>query len=152
MFRNLLIKLKNWLVLKTGPRHDELVSYLIMHTASLALMKTEFVEFAPLCGVCGVIKLSGNSLPVFEYLIFDKKAPMEFIKIRVEVAKPDRIKFISQIQSTDPQFDGKFVETKEWFKEPFNQLLHHLYCYFPFTRSGQINPSKIQESQVSNVL
>lgn len=97
------------------------------------------------------MRLSGNCLPVFQYLVFDKKAPMEFVKVRVEVSMPDRIIFISHIQSSDPKFDGKKVETKEEFKTPFTKLSLQLYEYFPFTRAKQfVNPCKVQE-EVKNV-
>jgi hypothetical protein len=116
-------------------QNDEIVMNLVLHTAALALKKGQFVEFAPIQGSCGNIKLSGNSLPCFEYTVFDK-AIMEFIRVRVEVAKPDRISFSCKIKPTDEKYEGAQVETKAQYMEPFWKLATHLNRYFPFPMDG----------------
>lgn len=112
------------------PYNDELVLSLILNTASLELGKDEYVELAPLKGCCGPFKLSGNGLPVFEYIVFEKSI-MEFIKVRVEISRPDRIDFSSKIESTSaPERHGEEIETKDKYKRPFNELSLHLFQYF----------------------
>ncbi len=84
----------------TQPRPEELVLSLILNTASLGLQKGQYVELAPIKGTCGSFKLSGNSLPRFEYTVFDKtKGMMEFITVIAEISKPDRIEFHSVINA-----------------------------------------------------
>src|SRR4051812_41858492 len=91
----------------------ELILALTLQTAALELAKHEFIELAPLPGVIGPFRLSGNSLPVFEYRVFDpRKKPfmMEFVKVRVEVSKPERIHYIATIDaegSQDPKRHGE---------------------------------------------
>jgi hypothetical protein len=134
-FKQMLRRIVAFLSQYDRPYNDEIVLSLILNTAQLALMKNEYVEFAPLRGVCGTFKLTGNALPCFLYTVFEKKL-MEFIEVRVEISKPDRIQFFSKIVSTDPAFNGKEVETKEKYKEPFNQLALYLHTYFPFPMEG----------------
>jgi len=117
----------------------ELICALSLHTASLALARDEYVEFAPVGGSCVPFKLFGNSLPVFEYRVFEQKI-MEFIKIRVEISKPDTIRFIGTIdcvgvkgQHSDAARHGQEVEVLPKYKEPFEKLAMHLLHYFPFT-------------------
>lgn len=118
----------------TRASQEELVLSLVLNTASLALVKGEYVELAPIRGTCGTFKLTGNSLPLFTYRVFEKKI-MEFIEVKVEVSKPDRIHFASTIDSTTaPKEHGKEVETKDKYKEPFWALADSLYRYFPFVR------------------
>ena len=127
-------ELAAWLLEWARPFQDELVLSLVLNTASLGLDKGDYVELAPLPGCCGPFRLSGNSLPVFEYRVFEK-AIMEFIHVRVEVAKPDRISFIATIDSTTaPERHGEKVEVKEKYKEPFEKLALHLFRYFPYPR------------------
>ena len=125
--RKLISKLEYY----TKPDDLDLVTHLIMHTASLELYKHEYAVLAPVKGCTGPIKLMGNSLPVFEYNVFDKSI-MEFIKVRVELAKPDTIRFICTIDSTTaPERHGEVRETTEAFKKPFYLLAYHIYRYFP---------------------
>ncbi len=136
-----LRRLERYLAPRTAPHPDELVTSLILHTASLELAKGEFIELAPIKGCCGPFKLSGNCLPVFEYIVFDKTAPMEFIKVRVEISKPDRIEFsaaIESIHTSDPKRHGEILEVKQRFKEPFEKLALHLFHYFPYHRKTMI--------------
>lgn len=136
LFKSLALKIQNYLNRFTKPFPDELVMKLILHTASLELKKDEYVELYPIRGCCGPFRLYGNSLPVFKYRVFEKEI-MEFIEMRVEISKPDRIRFFSQIDSTTaPDLHGKLVETKEKYKEPFNQLSQHLYRYFPYYKKA----------------
>lgn len=121
------------------PYPDEIVSHLIMHTAALELPKREYVEFAPIKGCCGPIRLSGNCLPVFEYRMFEKKL-MEFIQVRVEVSKPDRIEYQCTIDSvTAPERHGEPVDVAERYKEPFEKLTRYLFDYFPFYRNDAMS-------------
>lgn len=127
---------QNYLSKWTNPAIDELVSSLIRNTASLELAREEFLELAPIRGCCGPFRLSGNSLPVFEYIVFEKKI-MEFVKIRVEVSKPDRMEFQATIESaktSDPKRHGEVIEVKAKYREPFGKLSWHLFNYFPYYR------------------
>lgn len=116
----------------------ELVLALTLQTAALELTKSEYLELAPVRGMCGPFRLSGNSLPVFEYRVFDpRKKPfmMEFIKVRVEVSKPDRIHYIATIDSKgsqDPKRHGEEVPIIAKYREPFEFLSEQLFKYFPF--------------------
>lgn len=131
---------------KTQPDPVMLVLGLTYHTASLELAKGEYVEFAPLKGTFGPIRLSGNSLPVFEYRMFEKKL-MEFVHVRVEVAKPSRISFQTTIESTTaPERHGEVIETKPKYREPFETLAYHLYQYFPFYLRAD-EPSRFKRTQ-----
>lgn len=120
----------------------ELVLALTIQTSALELAKNEYVEMAPLPGMCSPFRLSGNSLPVIEYLIFEQKM-MEFIKVRVEIAKPDRIEYVAKIdckgakgQHTNAERHGQEVPMKDKYKEPFEKLSGYLRSYFPFYRNG----------------
>lgn len=118
---------------------EMLVFCLVYHTAALALAKDEWVEFAPVKGICGNFRLSGNSSPIFEYHVFDKSY-MEFIKIRVEVGKPDKLHFIATIDQTgheDQSRNGQEIELRDFYKKPFYDLAWHLLRYFPYTRKSQ---------------
>lgn len=119
----------------TRASDEELVLALVLNTAQLALKKDEYVEFAAIKGTCGTFKLSGNSLPSFHYTVFEKKL-MEFVEINVQVSRPNRITFSSRIKSEDKVQDGKEVETKDKYKEPFLTLTQHLFNYFPFPMEG----------------
>lgn len=124
---------------------------LIMHTASLELAKHEYIELAPVTGMCGPCKLSGNSLPVFEYRVFDpRKKPfmMEFVKVRVEVSKPDRIQFIAKIDSegsVDHARHGEEVEALPMYREPFYRLATHLFRYFPYFVNPKRDPNRFDQ-------
>lgn len=117
-----------------APERDEIVKSLVIHTASLELLKEEFIELAPMSGTTGTIRLSGNSLPVFEYRVFEK-AMMEFIKVRVEIARPQSIRFICTIDSEgtqDPARHGEEVPCLPKYEAPFHKLSIHLFNYFPY--------------------
>lgn len=133
MIKKLLNRLHEILTRWTAPDREDLVLSLVLHTASLELAKDEYWALAPIKGTCGPFMLTGNSLPVFTYRVFDKKL-MEFIHMRVEVARPNRIDFFAQIESTDKKAHGKEVEVKPKYQEPFLTLITHLYRYFPFYR------------------
>lgn len=118
------------------PYPDEIVLGLILNTASLGLTKQDYLDLAPIKGTCGPFRLTGNSLPVFTYNVFEKSI-MEFIKIRVEISKPDRIEFFATIDSTTaPERHGEVIPVKSKYTEPFTILSHHLYRYFPYPRKG----------------
>lgn len=128
----------------------DLILALTLSTAMMGLKKNEYVELAPLPGVCGPFKLSGNSLPVFEYIVFEKDL-MEFIQIRVEVSKPDRIHFTASIsckgaagEHEKSERHGTEVEMKEKYKEPFLKLASFLKAYFPFPmRPIDADPNRV---------
>lgn len=143
--KNLIRRLVSWLNQYTKPEQDELVMALVLHTASLALLKDQYVEFAAIKGTCGTFKLTGNSLPSFNYTVFEKKI-MEFISVTVEVSRPDRIDFKSVIKSTDEKTNGREVETIDRYKAPFFKLAHHLFNYFPFPMEGGRKETKKEAS------
>lgn len=136
-------------------KNDEIVMNFVLHTAALALQKNQYVEFAPIQGTCGTIKLSGNSLPCFEYTVFDKKL-MEFIRVRVEISKPDRIQFFSRIQPTQkasaigqpiptaPKADSPLVEMKDQYQAPFWKLAEYLVNYFPYPMNAGVRTDEHQ--------
>ena len=141
----LLQKLKRWAL----PHPDSFVLAMTLQTAALELTKGDYIELAPIKGCCGPFKLSGNSLPVFEYIVFEKKL-MEFILIRVEISKPDRIQFRATIESKntgDPVRHGEEVECKASYKAPFELLSWHLFQYFPFYLK-QSEPSLVRVRQI----
>jgi hypothetical protein len=144
------------------PYPEEIVLALILNTSQLALKKGEYVEFAPLKGVCGPFKLSGNGLPVFTYTVFEKKI-MEFIRVTVEISKPDKILFRSNVVrevrhpaldhyvwATEREVLGEEVETKDRYKAPFNQLALYLFKYFPFPMEG--GRKKCESPEVQDAL
>jgi hypothetical protein len=123
-----LIEWLEWFVI---PSQQELVSHLVLHTSCLEMMKHEYTLLAPVKGCCGPFKLSGNALPVLEYIVFHKPI-MEFIQVRVEVGRPDKMKFICTISSDSaPERHGEAIETREAFERPFRILIAHLFRYFP---------------------
>lgn len=143
MIRKLAFWLMNLLKRWATPFDDELVLALTLYTNSLELPRGVAIELAPVKGMCGPFKLSGNSLPVFEYTVFEKSI-MEFILIRVEISKPDRIDFRATIQSKDTldsKRHGEEVECKERYQEPFCFLAWHLYQYFPYV--GAVSSGKL---------
>lgn len=132
MMKDWIRRFQYWLDRFTQPYADEIVSHLIRNVAWLELAKGERMEFAPLKGCCSVFYVSGTCLPVFEYNVFEKKI-MEFIHIRVEISKPDRINFIATIESdTAPERNGEIVKVEDKYKAPFIQLAQHLFRYFPY--------------------
>ena len=120
-----------------APDDDMIVLALVMATANMGLERGTYVEFAATSGMLGPCKLSGNSLPVFEYMVFDKPS-MEFVRIKVEIAKPDRIEFVAVIDAkgtADPARHGEVIDAVDAFKRPFLILAHHLYNYWPHGQS-----------------
>ncbi len=129
-------KIQGWLYKWIEPSQELLVLSLTLNAARLALGKGEFIALAPIKGCCGPFRLSGNSLPVFDYRVFDK-GMMEFVAVRVEVSKPDRIEFLATIDSiktSDPKRHGEVVSVTDKYKAPFNLLAGHLFRYFPLYR------------------
>ncbi len=119
------------------PPIEMLVAQTIFNTASLELTKDEYIELAPIRGTCGTFKLSGTSLPVFEYKVFEKKV-MEFIHVRVEMSSPDRIEFKATIDSTTaPERHGEEVECVSAYKRPFDMLILQLFKYFPYYHTNK---------------
>lgn len=136
-----------------APDDDMLCFALVMGCQNMGLEIGTFVEFAPLGGMLGPCKLSGTSLPVFEYKVFHAQLVMEFIKVRVEVARPDRIHFTAHIDSAgtaDPKDDGKEMEIIEAYRKPFYLLANHLYNYFPHYQSPACRVLQASESNEYN--
>lgn len=134
--RYLARKITGWFEAWSAPPLEELILKFILNTASLRLMKLEHVELAPILGTCGNFKLEGSSLPVCTYLVFEKKI-MEFVEVRVEVSRPNRLEFISKISSTTaPERHGEQIECTEKYKEPFMKLLRWTFPYFGLTRKA----------------
>ncbi len=128
------------------PDDTMLVTKLVMHCQNMALEKGQYVEFAPVPGMTSACKLTGNSLPVFEYRVFNKPM-MEFILVRVEVARPDRISYFATVDSKytqDPSAHGEEVAICADFMKPFEILAQHLYNYFPHYREP---PHKVELCQ-----
>jgi hypothetical protein len=126
-----------WLMLKFGPTDEELIMQFVVNTATLELLKSQVIELAPIQGCCGHFLLAGNCLPVVTYRVFEKSI-MEFIQVRVEVGKPNVMRFITTIDAIgtgDPARHGEEVECKDVYKEPFLKLIRHLYYYFPYRNS-----------------
>lgn len=141
--RSLCDKVLYWV----RPDQDEIISSLVLYTASLELNRSQYLQLAPIKGCTGPFKLMGNSLPVFVYRVFDKKM-MEFINVTVEIAKPNTIRFSSKIDfPQDSLLHMKEVETKERYKAPFNHLVMHLIRYFPFAMP-EMNKSRIEVKSV----
>jgi hypothetical protein len=149
--RKLLLSFIAWLSRFVRPDDELLATALVINVSQLAIPHGEWLELAGLKGCCGNIRLSGNSLPVFEYRVFEKSL-MEFIAVRVEVALPDRIRFVSRIDSQytqDPKRHGEEVETKERYKQIFYQLATHLHAYFPYPRISKELEDLKNEKMVS---
>jgi hypothetical protein len=128
-----------WLLFKCPQNQLEIVLSLVLNTASLELKPWDSVELAPIKGCCGPFKLYGNSLPVITYRVFEK-AIMEFILVRVEIARPDRITYLAKIDSvTAPERHGESVEVKPKYKEPFQKLALQLFRYFPLYKTIKVN-------------
>ncbi len=127
----------DWLDPWLKPPLEMLVAQTIFNTASLELAKGEYIELAPMRGTCSTFKLSGTSLPVFEYKVFEKKL-MEFVHIRVEMSRPNRIEFWATIDSsTAPELHGKEVECKDAYRKPFDMLILQLFRYFPYYHTNK---------------
>ena len=121
-----------------APDDDMLCFALVMNCQNMGLELGTYVEFAPTAGMVGVCKLWGNSLPTFEYKVFHAQPVMEFIKVTVEIARPDRIHFEARIDSygtADPKDHGKEMPIIEAYRKPFYLLANHLYSYFPHYQS-----------------
>jgi hypothetical protein len=128
--RKLFRFIKNWLEPFCYPTPKELVSALVVGTANLELQKDERVYLNPVAFMFGRIELSGTTLPVFKYCLFDDQV-MEFIHMRVEVSLPEQLRFLAFIKD-EKTFEPTPVEVKELYKKPFFKLAYHLYQYFPF--------------------
>lgn len=115
-----------------APSKEELVKAFIAGTASLELLKSESVKLNALPGMFSHIEVSGNSLPVVKYQVFDKGL-MEFILIRVELALPDRITYRAFYCDTFPE-PKQETEVLPYYIEPFNILLLNLYNYWPLRK------------------
>jgi hypothetical protein len=137
------------------PDIAEVVFSIVYHTIALELARDEFVELAPINGTCGPFKLSGNGTPVISYVVFDGNLDdraslvgrvMEFIQVRVEISKPDRIEYKAFIESkntVDNARHGEEVLCKGKYKKPFEVLSRHLWRYFPL----YVHPEKRNQAR-----
>lgn len=115
------------------PSIEEVVFSIVYHTIALELGREEFVELAPIQGTCGPFKLSGNGTPVISYVVFEKRL-MEFVLVKVEVSRPDRIEYKAFIESKNTQDAGRHgeeLEVIDTYRKPFEKLSRHLFRYFP---------------------
>lgn len=131
------------------PNQSDLVKYLVAKTADLELKPKRRVPMAPVTGMWGTVYLSGSSLPVIEYIVFDE-ALMEFIHVRVEIALPNQIRFISKVH--DPAIETLCgpIETKPSYVTPFYVLTKHLFNYFPLIKPQDKESDETNETE--NVL
>lgn len=149
--KKFVLWLIEWLSKWVQGDQELMVVHLVVNTAQIALGKGEWIEFAPIKGTCGNISLSGNSLPVFSYRVFEKSL-MEFILVKVEVSLPDRIQYkatIDSIKTSDPKRHGEEVTIKDAYKQPFLTLAWHLFRYFPIPRKSE-ELENHQQAKVSN--
>lgn len=103
--------------------------------ASLNITLDDWVEFAPLHGTNGVIKMWGVTAPTFQYTVFERSI-MCFVQVTVVVGKPDKFHYRAQIQSPeDALTDGQPIAVKNEYKLPFLRLAYNLARYFPFART-----------------
>lgn len=130
MLNRLLRRLAEFLNRRSLPSQKELVGWLVFKTASLELEVGENAYLGGVAGVYGAIKLSGNSLPRFQYTVFDRKL-MEFVQVTVEISLPDRVDFTSKIFDRETHTHAREVETLEQYKKPFFTLGYQLFKYFP---------------------
>jgi hypothetical protein len=122
---------------------DEMVRALVVGTAGLELKKGEYAYSAPIAGTFGPISITGNSLPVFSYLVFEKEL-MEFVSVTVELALPNTVRYVATINSTTaPDKHGQEIICKEEYKKPFQELAKHFFNYFPLHRVKRFAPDNI---------
>lgn len=108
---------------------------LTISCASLQMTQDDWVEFSPLPGTCGVIKMRGSVNPTFQYTTFDRSI-MCFVRVTVEVSKPAKINYFAQILSPeDANTEAVSVRVREEYKIPFQVLMNKLMAYFPFWKS-----------------
>lgn len=112
-----------------APRRSSVVKKLIAGVAGLEIMRSEHRLFAPVLGMYGPVKVEGNALPVFTYMVFDGKL-REFIQVEVRLGLPDQMKFSAKI--ADPLSTDPVVSVKKQYERPFHDLASHLCRYFPF--------------------
>lgn len=137
----------------TAPSQAELVFNLCVRVMSLELQSHEYVEFAPLKLIFGPFKIYGGGLPVCEYVMFDRNT-MEFLKVKVEIGRPDKLTYRVQIESIrleDSSRHGEIVPIKPEHRVPFETLIRHLYSYFPYHRTKEDRPLGIQVVEGSKI-
>ena len=123
------------------------VAHIVAKTALLELEKDQFIYLAPPTPeVYGSVSLTGNSLPTFHYTVFDPKL-MDFVLVRIEIALPNRISFISKLIPTQthktgsryhPELDPSLIEIplKPEYEAPGLKLLKYLGDYFPLIKES----------------
>ncbi len=121
------------------PNDAVLVMELVMRVSGIELLREQSVYLNPVKGMIGPVRVTGNSLPAFDFKMFEKSI-MEFIHVRVEVAMPERIEFICTIDSTTaPERHGEVVPATQEYKDAFFQLAYSLFNYWPIYRNAAID-------------
>jgi hypothetical protein len=135
MIRRLCRYLSKWFGQYCVPNQEEMVRNIILGVTSLGLSPEDKAYLAPINGVCGPFVITGNSLPIFRYLVFDKEI-RQFVRIKVEISKPDRITYQGTIESESiaPELHGKIHPVADRYKRPFQNMCKHIYHYFPLCR------------------
>src|ERR1043165_7141436 len=133
-----------------GVYDDEVISYLSLHTASLELPNHQYQVLAAVPGMVGRwVSVSGGALPVFTYLVFDK-GMMEFIRVRVELSRPNRIQYLAQIAAPDAESNssnGEAVTAVDAYRKPFRRLVKRLFRYYPLVAGGSLRTYDDKEIQ-----
>lgn len=150
MIENLKVKMVAFLMLFILPRQKQLVRRLVKNCSNLEMKPKEVRYLAPAPGMFGPVSLSGGSLPVFNYIVFDS-ALMDFVEVRVEVCLPDTIRYLPTLLVSDeeppkqatahdavglPMHHRRPVETplKPEYTKPFRLMAYSLGIYFPLYR------------------
>jgi hypothetical protein len=135
MYQKLIRWLMPYFERVAGPSDAELTGKMCMNTANMELAKGEYILLNPIMpGQCGPFTLSGNCLPVVEYIMFEKKL-MEFVKVRAEVGAGEKVRYVCTIESiktSDPANHGKQLDPKPAYMEPMERLIRQLFRYFPY--------------------
>lgn len=132
----------------SAPSVAEMVRVIVSNTASLELVKDEVVKL-PVCGpeMFSHITLTGNSLPVFIYQVFNRKL-MEFILVRVEISLPDRIHYRAFLCDQFP-IPKEETECLDYYRKPFELLLINLFNYWPLRKKDDECERTVSKSDPS---
>lgn len=102
------------------------------------MSRDERTFLAPTSGSVGPLSLTGTGLPTVYYKVFEKKI-MEFIQVRVELCRPDKIRFFATIDSTTaPERHGEVVKIQSKYEKPFWVMAYNVYKYWPIYRESKI--------------
>jgi hypothetical protein len=123
-------RFKEW---RRAKQLARLVRPVIAGVASLELLKGQSRTLAPVPGMHGDVVVSGNGLPEFRYMTFDK-ALMEFITVKANISLPNKIELrcFHPIDNNPNMQIG--TPAKFEYTAPFMQLMRHLAAYFPLVK------------------